>query len=231
MGQVFRRQGYHLAAYVTIAAFLYGAIALLPEGQGVRRGLTTAEWIWLSWVLAGAHQAWIWFFWRMALYLGKIRRWFGAAGFPLYKIGYVVLGLARLLCIVPISSSSPHTAPIPPLLALALIVLSTPLIVWVAYSFAVYFGFDRAAGADHFDPDYRGMPLETRGAFRYFRNPGYSVGLLLLYHPGLLWQSALGLIVAAAHHVFVWVAYFCSELPDMEEIYGRRGRSGPTDAA
>jgi hypothetical protein len=46
------------------------------------------------------------------------------------------------------------------------------------------------------------------------------VGLLILYHAGLLWESVLALVVAAFHHAFVWVAYFSSEKPDMREIYG-----------
>jgi protein-S-isoprenylcysteine O-methyltransferase Ste14 len=75
-------------------------------------------------------------------------------------------------------------------------------------------------GADHFDPSYRGGKLETRGIFRHVRNPGYAVGLLILYHAGLLWESALALIVAAVHHAFVWVAWFCTEQPDLRVIYG-----------
>ena len=220
MDRVFKGQGYHLAAYIVLGAVLYLAVILLPQGHSVRWGLSTAEWIALSWVLAGIHQAWIAFFWRAELYLGKISAWFGSAGFGYYKTGYVVFGLARLLCVIPISRSSAHTDAIPPLVSVTLIVLTTPLILWVAYSFAFYFGFDRAAGADHFDPAYRDKPMETRGAFRYFRNPAYTLGLLLLYHPGLFWHSSLGLVAAAVHHAFVWVAYFCSEKPDLEAIYG-----------
>ena len=50
----------------------------------------------------------------------------------------------------------------------------------------------------------------------------YTVILLLLYHPGLFFESKLGLIAAACHHCFVWFHYVCTEKPDMGEIYGNR---------
>lgn len=58
------------------------------------------------------------------------------------------------------------------------------------------------------------------GIFRFLSNPGYSIGILIIYHAGLMWQSSLGLIAAAAHHAFVWCAYYSFERPDMKEIYG-----------
>ena len=41
-------------------------------------------------------------------------------------------------------------------------------------------------------------------------------------HPGLFFESKLGLIAAACHHCFVWFHYFCTEKPDLREIYGDR---------
>ncbi len=87
----------------------------------------------------------------------------------------------------------------------------------------------RASGADHFDPAYRARGLETRGIYRYVRNPMYAVVLLLIYHPALFHHSRLGLVVAAAQHAFVWCAYFCSEKPDLKTIYGPPAREpGPS---
>lgn len=88
-----------------------------------------------------------------------------------------------------------------------------------------YFGITRPFGADHFDPAYRRAPLETRGIFKYVPNSMCVVVLLVLYHPGLLWHSSLGLVAAASHHAFVWCHYFCTERPDMREIYGGGSRA------
>ena len=101
---------------------------------------------------------------------------------------------------------------------------AAPFILWTFYSLIFHFGLDRAACADHFDPAFRGESLEKRGIFRFVPQPGYTVGLLILYHAGLLWMSLPGLVLAAFHHAFVWCAYLTFEKPDMEEIYGSRHR-------
>ena len=105
------------------------------------------------------------------------------------------------------------------------LVITIPLSLWGLYCAAFYFGVTRASGADHFIPAYRGARLEKRGIYKYIPNVMYTVVLLAVYHPGLVWQSAQGLAAAAAHHAFVWVHYFCTEMPDLKEIYGH-GHAG-----
>jgi hypothetical protein len=61
-----------------------------------------------------------------------------------------------------------------------------------------------------------------RGIFRYVPNSMYTVVLLAIYYPGLALQSWPALFVAATHHAFVWCHYFCTEKPDMKEIYPPR---------
>jgi hypothetical protein len=48
----------------------------------------------------------------------------------------------------------------------------------------------------------------------------YTYGLLALWLPGLLEASAAALVAAALSHVYIWVHYTCTELPDMRRIYG-----------
>lgn len=222
MEKALRGQGRHLLAYLAIGAVLLLAASQLADADDRAWGRSAFTWVTISWVLAGLHQAWVAFFWRSELYLGQVRAWLGEAGFPVYRAGFFVLGPARLLTVVPISLATEDTLPIPRALAVALIVVSTPFILWTFWSFLAYLGMDRAVGADHFDPAWRGASLETRGIFRYVRNPAYAVGLLILYHAGLVWMSGLGLVAAAAHHAFVWCHYLCSERPDMREIYGEK---------
>lgn len=222
MSKVLRYQGYHLLIYAAIGAVLYFAVMQFPDGDRKIWGLSARELILLSWNFAALHQGWIAFFWRTELYLGKIGAWFGAAGFKIFRVGFVAFALCRLLLLIPVSMATAGIASIPRALSVGLIVVTTPFILWGLYSVFVYFGATRAFGADHFDPAYRDGTLEQRGIFKYIPNSMYTVVLLLLYHPGLLWDSWPGLITAAAHHALVWTHYFCTEKPDMKEIYGAK---------
>ena len=220
MARIFRYQGYHLLLYVAIGTVLYLAVMQFPGGDRRIWGLSAREMILLSWVFAALHQGWIAIFWRTELYTGKISAWFGPAGFAIFRIGFVVFASCRLLLLIPISMATAGTGSILRALSVGLIVVTTPFILWGLYSVFAYFGATRAFGADHFDPAYRQASLEQRGIFRYIPNSMYTVVLLVLYHPGLLWHSWPGLIAAAAHHALVWTHYFCTERPDMKEIYG-----------
>lgn len=221
MSRVLRNQGYHLLLYIVIGAVLYAAIMQFPDGRAKIWGLSARDMILLSWIFAGLHQGWIAFFWRTELYTGRISAWLGRAGFSVFRAGFITFASCRLLLLIPISLLTAQTASIPRALSIALIVLTTPFILWGLYSVVAYFGLNRAFGADHFDPAYRHGSLEKRGVFKYIPNSMYTVVLLAIYHPGLLWHSWPGLIAAAAHHTLVWVHYFCTEKPDMTEIYGQ----------
>ena len=64
------------------------------------------------------------------------------------------------------------------------------------------------------------MPFERRGIFRFSSNAMYVFGFLLLWVPGLWWNSSAALVVALFNHVYIWVHYFATELPDIRRIYG-----------
>ncbi|MCW8955733.1 MAG: hypothetical protein OQL09_02540 [Gammaproteobacteria bacterium] len=216
----FERQGLHAFAFIVLGAVQYIAIQQLPPGSGAIWGLTTAEWVIICWIFAGLFQGWVVFFWRMELYGGWISANFGKAGFFIHQIGYGVLGFIRFALLIPICLSTKNTLLISPLVSLVIIVLSTPLILWALYSAIFHFGFTRASGADHFDSTYRERKFENKGLYKYVPNVMYTVALFGLYHAGLFWFSTLGLIVAAAHHAFVWAHFYCTEQLDMREIYG-----------
>ena len=219
--KVFEKQAYHLLVWIVLGGLLYLESRHYVDSSTARFwGLSAIKWLFVSWILAALHQGWVWFFWRMELYRGKVSGWFGPRGFLLFRVGFVLLALARLLAIVMIALAAPGTLEIPRWLSLGLIVITTPFILWGLYSVVAYFGVTRAFGADHFIDKYRGGTLETRGIFRYVPNTMYTVILLALYHPALLLSSRLGLIAALAHHLFVWTHYFCTERPDMRQIYG-----------
>jgi len=88
------------------------------------------------------------------------------------------------------------------------------------YSVLKYFGIDRALGRDHFQPRiYRDMPFVKKGIFQWSSNSMYLFGFLLLWVPGLLLLSKAGLLSALFSHMYIWVHYYFTELPDMKFIY------------
>jgi hypothetical protein len=222
MTKILERQGYQLLGYILLGAILYYATLQSPESHGRAWGMSTAGLVALSWILAGIFQFGAALVWRLELYHGLVHKWFGSAGFVLFRTGFAIIIATRMLLVIPIAKSAPDTLPIHPSLFWILILVPMPLILWACHSVVMYFGFTRATGADHFDPSYKKKTLETRGIFKYIRNPMYAVILLLLYHPGLYFDSKLGLIAAACHHGFVWFHYCCTEKPDLREIYGEQ---------
>jgi hypothetical protein len=223
MSKVLKNQGYHLVAYILLGGLLYLVVRYLPESHNRVWGLSACWWLAISWIFAGAHQFYIVFNWRLELHHKKISAWFGKAAFPIYRTVFYILGSTRMLLLIPVSIATYGTLPIPYEVSIALIIVTTPFILWACYSTVFYFGLNRLVGADHFDPKYRGGTLEKRGIFKYIPNSMYTVALLMIYHPGLICHSTLGLIGAAVQHAFVWTHYFCTEKPDMQVIYGAKG--------
>jgi Phospholipid methyltransferase len=223
MNKTLERQGWHSLAYVVIGAALLLAAWHLPGAHGRGRyGVSAFEWVVFSWILAGLHQGSIAAAWRLELHHGLVSAYLGKrGGFLVHRIVYVLTGGLRLLAVIPISLTTAHTLAVPPWVSIPLLAISMPFTVWGLWCALAYFGLDRAAGVDHFDPARR-QGFEQRGLYNYIGNVMYTVVLLMLYHPGLVFQSALGLVVAAAHHAFVWVHYWCTEKPDLREIYGQR---------
>ncbi len=219
MHKIMKYQIFHLAGYALLTGFLYFFFHR-SVSAGNFLGLRAGEWLALSWVCAFLHQFWISMFWRLELYGGHISKKLGKGSFTLYRAGFILFGFIRLFSIIPFSYLTRGTLNINPHLSLGIIIFSTPFIVWALYSVIFYFGINRAFGADHFFVKYRNSSLELRGTFRFIPNSMYTVVLILLYHPGLLYLSLEGLIAGLIHHVFVWFHYFCTEKPDMKEIYG-----------
>ena len=217
--RVDERQGYHLFAFVILGALQYLAIKNVPLGSGRVWALSTTEWVMLSWIFAGLFQAWVAFFWRMELYGGWVTNKLGKTGFIIHQVGYGVLAFIRFALLIPICLSTINTLPISTAVSTTIIIVTAPPILWALYSAIVHFGFTRAAGADHFTQHSPVSGFEKRGLYKYVPNVMYTVALLGIYHAGLFWFSGPGLIVAACHHIFVWAHYFCTEKPDIREIY------------
>ena len=94
------------------------------------------------------------------------------------------------------------------------------LSLYLLYSIRKYFGFKRAYGIDHFDESYRNLPFVREGIFRFTGNAMYVFGFLVLWIPGLILFSKAALLAALFNHIYIWVHYYYTELPDIRHIYG-----------
>ena len=83
-----------------------------------------------------------------------------------------------------------------------------------------YFGFVRAAGADHFDPKYRDMSFEKRGIFKWSSNAMYTYGLAIPFGFAIATGSQSMFIVSFYTYISIWLHYFCTEKEDFKIIYG-----------
>ncbi len=127
---------------------------------------------------------------------------------------------SRLITIVLLAVSSAMTLNINPAFSY---VLSGILIIPAIYLFcstAKYFGMDRAIEIDHFYPEeVKKEAFVNQGIFKYTSNGMYIYGFLILWIPGILLQSKAALSIALFNHIYIWVHYYCTELPDIKMIY------------
>lgn len=218
---MFERQILH---YVLLALLLGAVTAVCsfnPNAlSGQWAGLSTTAWLVLAIAIPIVHQFYVWLVWRVELHYGLVSKWFGRErGFSIYAVGFAVLFGARALALIALAISNYGTLGIAPWLAYTLaVVLGVPW-VYAIVSVLRYFGLRRAFGIDHFDPAYRDMPFVREGIFRFTSNGMYGPGFLIVWLPGLIGLSAAALIAGIFNHVYIWVHYYATELPDIRGIY------------
>jgi protein-S-isoprenylcysteine O-methyltransferase Ste14 len=166
------------------------------------------------------HQIYVWFCWRTQLHYSLITRLFGRSGFTYYSIIFAILAISRFIAVLFLAISNKNSFNVNPIVSYGLSLVFGLLVLYVLYSIVRYFTFRRALGVDHFDVSYRNAGLVTKGIFRFTRNPMYIFALLILWIPGLLLSSEAALTVALFSHIYIWIHYFCTEKPDMKQIYG-----------
>ena len=218
MNPVFERQLVHLLSLVVLLGVTWALADIDPVQQG-SLWISTPTLLILAVGIAVVHQGYVWLVWRMELHRDWVTSRWPNYGFRAYTIGFIVIGSGRIVFIGWLAVANRGTVEsfgsVRWLLGSVFLVAS----LYCFYSVHRYFGIDRAAGIDHFEPE-RDWPLVNDGIFRYTSNGMYSVGFLFLWVPGLLFGSAAALLAAAFQHAYIWVHYYCTERPDMREIYG-----------
>lgn len=217
---IFEKQWLHasLLAVLLVGMGWVGRIDAVRVGELWR--MSTATWLWIAVALAVAHQVFVWVCWRSQLHSSLLTRMFGSRGFDVYASGFSILGIARVVAVFILAISNRDTLHLDPRVLRVVAVIVVIPAAYLFYSVKRYFGFKRAFGIDHFDTAYRSLPFVRKGIFQFTRNGMYVFGFCLLWVPGLWFASAAALIVALFNHLYIWIHYYSTELPDMKRIYG-----------
>tara|TARA_B100000686_G_C16731249_1_gene940811 strand:- start:114 stop:779 length:666 start_codon:yes stop_codon:yes gene_type:complete len=210
----FRRQIWHLGG--TIILFYIGTQFVdLESNTNTFLGVRTSGWFLIAMSIPLIHQTYVWICWRSELCWKYISNTIGFKG---YVIIFFILIISRLsaivLCFVDYGSLYK-----PGLLAWILgLILFIPG-AYTMYSVKKYFGFLRAAGADHFDSKYRDMPFENRGIFKWTPNAMYVFAIAIPFSFAVATGSQSMFVVAIYTYISIWLHYFCTEKPDFNVIY------------
>ena len=210
---IFARQSLHLAGFVILLPLLWMAWSALGKPFPVA--------FWIAVAFPIVHQVYVWLTWRLELRFSAISRTIGFHG---YLLAFFLLFGGRFVTLAALAWLDRGSLGLGPVLQT---VVTTTLAVpglYAMYSVRRYFGMARAAGADHFDPRYRTMPLVKEGIFRFTENGMYVFAFFLFWAIATGFNSASALIVTAFSHAYIWIHFHATEKPDMDFLYGRGSR-------
>ncbi len=174
---------------------------------------------WLAIAVPIIHQIFVWIVWRLQLRAGLEGE---RSSMRSYVTLFFILFGGRFVTLFTLGWADRGSLNLP---TVPRAILTTVLLViglYAMYSVKRYFGLIRAAGADHFDPAYREMPLVSEGIFRFTSNGMYLYAFFLFWAISIGLNSLAALVVAAFSHAYIWVHYFATEKPDMNYLYGAK---------
>ena len=216
LGFFFKGQIWHLGG--TAVLFYIGVqLVDLESNTNTFIGINPLGWFMIAMSIPLIHQGYVWICWRSELCWKTISKTIGFKG---YVILFFILIISRfsaiVLCFVDYGSFyTPGWFSW--ILSIILFIPGT----YTMYSVKKYFGFLRAAGADHFDSKYKNTPFERRGVFKWTPNAMYvfAIGIPFAFATATGSQSMF--IVAIYTYISIWLHYFCTEKEDFKVIYGK----------
>lgn len=221
MKTIFEKQGIHAALLSLLLLAVVSAFhSFDPFSAGEFFGWSTTFWFNTAIAVAIVHHLYVWLAWRIELYTNGITNLFPKRGFMIYLSGFFLLISFRFLLVLLAAISNMGLFSLPIEIKWILITILAIPVIWLFYSVKTYFGFKRAAGADHFFEEYRELPMVRKGIFKYSKNGMYTFGFLFFWLIALLFESYTALLLAFFNHLYIWVHYYCTEQPDMKKIYG-----------
>ncbi len=171
---------------------------------------------WIAVSFPVVHQVFVWVAWRLELRSSTTSKIIGLRGYVIFFFLLFCGRFVSLFALAWVDGGSLHLAIIPRILITGILAV---LGIYAMYSVSRYFGFARAAGADHFDPKYRDMPFVKQGIFRFTSNGMYLYAFLLFWAIAVGFNSLAALAVAAFSHAYIWVHFYSTEQPDIRYIY------------
>ena len=210
----FRHQIWHFGG--TILLFYIGVQMVdLEVNTNAFLGISALNWFMIAMSVPLIHQAYVWICWRSELCWQSISNTIGFKGYIIIFFTLIISRLsAIILCFVDYGSLYK-----PGLLAWILSIILFIPGVYTMYSVKKYFGFLRAAGADHFDSKYRDMPFEKRGIFKWSPNAMYVFAIGIPFAFAVATGSQSMFVVAIYTYISIWLHYFCTEKEDFKVIY------------
>ena len=210
----FKHQIWHLGGIIVL---FYISVQFVDLESNTNSFLEVGAlgWFMIAMSIPIIHQVYVWICWRSELCWKLISNTIGFKG---YVILFFILIISRLsaivLCFIDYGSLYQ-----PGWLAWILgLILFIPG-ACTMYSVKKYFGFLRAAGADHFDPKYRDLPFENRGIFKWTPNAMYVFAIGIPFSFAVATGSQSMFVVAIYTYISIWLHYFCTEKADIVEIY------------
>ncbi len=211
----FKNQIWHIVGLL-ILFYLGNQIVDLENNPNIFLGIGVKNWFLFSMMTPLLHQGYVWLCWRSELCWKIISR---TIGFKVYALIFIIIMISRLssigLCFADYGSWFD-----PGWIAWAISVLIFILFIYTIYSVKKYFGFMRATGIDHFDPNYRNIPFEKRGIFKWSSNAMYTFGIAVFFGFAISAGSKAMFVFAAYSYIGGWLHYFCTEKEDFKVIYG-----------
>ena len=210
----FKHQIWHLGG--TIFLFYTGTQFVdFESNTNTFLGIRALVWFMIAMSIPLAHQAYVWICWRSELCWKLISNTIGFKGYLILFFILIILRLSAIvLCFVDYGSLY-KPGWLTWILALILFIPGG----YTMYSVKKYFGFLRAAGADHFDSKYRDLPFENRGIFKWTPNAMYVFAIGIPFSFAVATGSQSMFVVAIYTYISIWLHYFCTEKPDFAVIY------------
>ena len=201
-------QLFHLVCVVILLAVVWVAWAYLDQPFPTS--------FWTAAAFPVVHQVFVWLAWRLEIQHAATSK---TIGIRTYIVAFFILFAGRFVSLIVLAWLDRGSLKLQILPQLFVTVLLATLGIYAMYSVKRYFGMVRAAGADHFDPRYRDMPLVAKGIFRFTKNGMYLYAFLLFWAIAVGFNSTAALTVAAFSHAYIWVHFYATEKPDMDFLY------------
>lgn len=221
--KILKYQFWHILLLAALLSSLYLLVKTDPMFlSGSLWDISTINWCVFAILIPILHQFYVLICWRSELHYKSISNLFGKKGFKIYKTGFIFLILSRPISITLLAISNANTFNISSIFSYTVSGLLIIPFIYLLYSVRKYFGGDRVVGIDHFySEEYKKVPFVKKGIFKYTSNGMYLYGFFILWLPGILFESKMALTIAAFNHAYIWVHYYCTELPDCKLIYNK----------